>query len=75
MRQTLRKFVLASGNSDVFVLEMNRSRHKSQAGLLRTFLCLIFEDFCILPRSEVSEVRAVFLCEKRADAVDVCGSM
>lgn len=38
---------------------------------LRTFLCLIFEDFGILPRGEVSEVRAVFLWEKRADAVDV----
>lgn len=75
MRQTLRKFVLASGYSDVFVLEINGCGHKSQAWLLRTFLCLIFEDFCILPWSKVSEVRAVFLCEKRANAVHVCRSI
>lgn len=57
-----------AGSVDAFVLETNRRQQQiTRTSLLRTFLRLIFEYFCVLPRSEVSEVRAVFLCEKKED--------
>lgn len=54
---------------DVFVLGINRLQQelRSTHHLSRTFLSLIFEYFCILSRSKVSEVGAVLLCEEKED--------